>query len=71
MTKGFGWVTDRDGNQEKLTVSSYFSKSHRVERWQFSQAPEEVRKDVPLFAILFSRVLWLNTLIPCRSRIRY
>ena len=27
MTKGFGWVTDREGNQEKLTVSGYFSKT--------------------------------------------
>ena len=58
MTKGFGWVTDRDGNQEKLTVSGYFSKTHRVERWQFSQAPEEIRKDVPQFAIpVFPRTL--------------
>jgi ubiquinone/menaquinone biosynthesis C-methylase UbiE len=58
MTKGFGWVTDREGNQEKLTVSGYFSKTHRVERWQFSQAPEEVRKNVPQFAIpVFPRTL--------------
>ena len=51
MTKGFGWVTDRQGNQEKLTVSGYFSKKQWVERWQFSQAPDEIRKDVPQFAI--------------------
>ena len=58
MTKGFGWVTDRDGNQEKLTVSGYFSKSHRVERWQFSQAPEEARNGVQQFAIpVFPRTL--------------
>jgi 2-polyprenyl-3-methyl-5-hydroxy-6-metoxy-1,4-benzoquinol methylase len=51
MTKGFGWVTDRQGNQEKLTVSGYFSKTQWVEHWQFSQAPEEIRKEVPQFAI--------------------
>jgi ubiquinone/menaquinone biosynthesis C-methylase UbiE len=51
MTKGFGWVADRQGNQEKLTVSGYFSKTQWVEHWQFSQAPEEIRKEVPQFAI--------------------
>ena len=58
MTKGFGWVTDRQGNQEKLTVSGYFSKTHRVEHWQFSNAPEEIRKEVAQFAIpVFPRTL--------------
>jgi len=58
MTKGFGWVTDRQNNQEKLTVSGYFSKTHRVERWQFSNVPEEIRKEVPQFAIpVFPRTL--------------
>ncbi|MGP8079132.1 MAG: class I SAM-dependent methyltransferase [Dehalococcoidales bacterium] len=51
MTKGFGWITDRQSNQEKLTVSGYFSKTQWVEHWQFSQAPEEIRKEVPPFAI--------------------
>ena len=51
MTEGFGWVTDNLGNQEKLTVSGYFDKKHWVEHWQFSQVPEEIRKDVPQFAI--------------------
>jgi ubiquinone/menaquinone biosynthesis C-methylase UbiE len=58
MTKGFGWVTDRETNQEKLTVSGYFSKTHRVEHWQFSQAPEEIKKQVEQFAIpVFPRTL--------------
>jgi ubiquinone/menaquinone biosynthesis C-methylase UbiE len=51
MTKGFGWVTDRNNNQEKLTVSGYFNKTQWIERWQFSNVPEEIRKDVPQFAI--------------------
>jgi len=58
MTKGFGWVTDRQSNQEKLTVSGYFSKTHRVEHWQFSQVPEEIKKQVEQFAIpVFPRTL--------------
>jgi ubiquinone/menaquinone biosynthesis C-methylase UbiE len=58
MTKGFGWVTDQQGNQEKLTVSGYFSKTHRVEHWQFSQVPEEIKKQVEQFAIpVFPRTL--------------
>jgi hypothetical protein len=66
MTKGFGWVTDRQSNQEKLTVSGYFSKTQWVERWQFSQAPEEIRKEVPQFAIpRFPRTLadYINPLV--------
>ena len=66
MTKGFGWVTDRQGNQEKLTVSGYFSKAQWVEHWQFSQVPEELKKDVPQFAIpRFPRTLteYINPLI--------
>ena len=66
MTKGFGWVTDRQGNQEKLTVSGYFSKTHWVERWQFSQVPEELKQDVPQFAIpRFPRTLaaYINPLL--------
>ena len=51
MTQGFGWVTDRQGNQEKLTVSGYFSKTQWVERWQFSQCSGRNKKDVPQFAI--------------------
>ena len=51
MTKGFGWVADGPGTQEKLTVSGYFSKTQWVEHWQFSQAPEKIRKEVPRFAI--------------------
>ena len=66
MTKGFGWVTDRQGNQEKLTVSGYFSKTQWVEHWQFSQAPEEIRKEVPQFTIpRFPRTLaeYINPLV--------
>ena len=66
MTKGFGWVTDRQSNQEKLTVSGYFSKTQWVERWQFSQVPEELKKDIPQFAIpRFPRTLaeYINPLI--------
>jgi 2-polyprenyl-3-methyl-5-hydroxy-6-metoxy-1,4-benzoquinol methylase len=76
MTKGFGWVTDRQGNQEKLTVSGYFSKAHWVERWQFSQVPEDLKKDVPQFAIpRFPRTLseYINPLeigrASCRERV--
>jgi SAM-dependent methyltransferase len=66
MTEGFGWVTDRQGIQEKLTVSGYFSKKQWVERWQFSQVPEEIRKDIPMFAIpRFPRTLseYINPLM--------
>jgi len=34
--RGFGWVTDRQSNQEKLTVSGYYSKTQRVEHCNFS-----------------------------------
>jgi ubiquinone/menaquinone biosynthesis C-methylase UbiE len=66
MTKGFGWVTDRQSNQEKLTVSGYFNKTQWVEHWQFSQAPEEIRKEVAQFAIpRFPRTLaeYINPLV--------
>ena len=66
MTKGFGWITDRNNNQEKLAVSGYFSKTQWIERWQFSQVPEEQRKDIPQFAIpRFPRTLaeYINPLI--------
>jgi ubiquinone/menaquinone biosynthesis C-methylase UbiE len=66
MTRGFGWVTDRQSNQEKLTVSGYYSKTQRVEHWQFSQAPEEIKKQVEQFAIpVFPRTLaeYINPLV--------
>jgi ubiquinone/menaquinone biosynthesis C-methylase UbiE len=66
MTKGFGWVTDRNNNQEKLTVSGYFNKTQWIERWQFSNVPEEIRKDVPQFDIpRFPRTLaeYINPLV--------
>ena len=66
MTKGFGWITDRNNNQEKLTVSGYLNKTQWIERWQFSNVPEEIRKDVPQFAIpRFPRTLaeYINPLI--------
>jgi ubiquinone/menaquinone biosynthesis C-methylase UbiE len=65
MTEGFGWVTE---GKEKplLTVSGYFSKKGWIERWQFSQAPEGIRKDVLPFAIpRFPRTLaeYINPLV--------
>jgi ubiquinone/menaquinone biosynthesis C-methylase UbiE len=51
MTEGFGWVNEDNEKKPLLTVSGYFSKKQWIERWKFSQAPEEIRKDVPLFAI--------------------
>jgi hypothetical protein len=66
MTRGFGWVTDRQNNQEKLTVSGYYSKTQRVEHWQFSQAPEEIKKQVEQFAIpVFPRTLaeYINPIV--------
>jgi len=41
--QGFGWVTDRQSNQEKLTVSGYLVKPKGWSHWQFSQAPEEIK----------------------------
>jgi len=66
MTKGFGWITDRNNNQEKLTVSGYFNKTQWIERWQFSNVSEEIRKDVPQFDIpRFPRTLaeYINPLV--------
>jgi 2-polyprenyl-3-methyl-5-hydroxy-6-metoxy-1,4-benzoquinol methylase len=66
MTKGFGWVTKGRESKPLLTVSGYFSKKEWIERWQFSQVPEEIRKDIPLFAIpRFPRTLseYINPLI--------
>ncbi len=66
MTEGFGWVTDRKESKPSLIVSGYFSKKQSIERWQFSEVPEDIRKDAPLFAIpRFPRTLseYINTLI--------
>jgi ubiquinone/menaquinone biosynthesis C-methylase UbiE len=66
MTEGFGWATGGRENKPALTVSGYFSKKQWIERWQFSQVPEEIRKGTPLFAIpRFPRTLseYINTLI--------
>ncbi|MBN1643542.1 MAG: methyltransferase domain-containing protein [Dehalococcoidales bacterium] len=65
MTEGFGWVTDRE-NKQLLTVGGYFGKRHWMECWRFSQIPEEIRKDLPLFAIpRFPRTLseYINPLL--------
>ena len=66
MTEGFGWVNEDRENKPLLTVSGYFSKKHWVEHWQFSNVPEELKKDVPQFAIpRFPRTLseYVNPLI--------
>ena len=51
MTEGFGWVNEDREHKPLLTVAGYFSKKHWVEHWQFSNVPEELKKDVPQFAI--------------------
>jgi ubiquinone/menaquinone biosynthesis C-methylase UbiE len=66
MTDGFGWVNENEDIKPQLIVSGYFSKKHWVEHWRFSQVPEEIRKDLPLFAIpRFPRTLseYINPLI--------
>ena len=66
MTEGFGWVTGDRETKPALTVSGYFSKKQWIERWKFSQVPEELRKDIPLFAIpRFPRTLseYINPLL--------
>jgi len=66
MTEGFGWVNGDNKNQSLLTVSGYFSKKQWIERWKFSQVPEEIRKGIPMFAIpRFPRTLseYINPLI--------
>jgi len=64
MTRGFGWVRDEKDEPVKLTVSDYFRRRPYVERWHFSQLPDEERSK--LFAVpSFPRTLskYLNTLI--------
>jgi 2-polyprenyl-3-methyl-5-hydroxy-6-metoxy-1,4-benzoquinol methylase len=66
MTEGFGWVTEDKEAKPTLTVSGYFSKKQWIERWKFSQVPEEIRKDIPMFAIpRFPRTLseYINPLV--------
>jgi ubiquinone/menaquinone biosynthesis C-methylase UbiE len=64
ITRGFGWVTDENDEPVKLTVSDYFRRRPYVERWHFSQLPDEEK--LKLFAVpSFPRTLskYLNTLI--------
>jgi SAM-dependent methyltransferase len=66
MTEGFGWVTEDKEAKPALTVSGYFGKKQWIERWKFSQVPEEIRKDIPMFAIpRFPRTLseYINPLV--------
>jgi ubiquinone/menaquinone biosynthesis C-methylase UbiE len=64
MTRGFGWVANEKDEPVKLTVSDYFRRRPYVERWHFSQLPDEEK--VKSFAVpSFPRTLsdYLNTLI--------
>jgi SAM-dependent methyltransferase len=62
LTKGAQWIRNEDGVKIKWIVANYFDPAGWVERWRFTDAPQ----DAPEFATpRFDRTLseYVNTLI--------
>lgn len=58
VTKGLGWIPDETKEDTRLTASSYFDESPRVEEWKFTYAPPETKPFVtPAFYRTLSRIL--------------